>query len=364
MKITLFALLGLALISGYIAAVTYTGVGTLTITNQTRICVADSDGILLDPGLQIGFDSNATVSYVRSWDNLSNRNLWRGGNIYVTMDAVPNGNTFDTLTCIPSGLITTSYDATKRTLTLAAGAFNTTTVTYDDIQATLRTLKLQIKGQCVVTRNIRIFVETPGFRFVNSRGGRIYAVAATRIDGDEDATWYEALADTALNPARYGLKQYFASMTSAAENVYLLGLFPTELGGQNWIGARAVNPTANATALANRSPLDATVTGVTTQHWMWADGPDYGTVFWYGGPNTSTGHAVNGAYNYWNTGEPNGDIAGETNNNGASWNDQQIGNAAIQDGGWLVEYGGLPNDANVIRVQVIGSNSLLMANPF
>lgn len=51
------------------------GVGVLTITNPLtpRVCVVDSDGVILDPGLQISYDVTVPSSYVRSWTNLSTK---------------------------------------------------------------------------------------------------------------------------------------------------------------------------------------------------------------------------------------------------------------------------------------------------
>ena len=122
----------------------------------------------------------------------------------------------------------------------------------------------------------------------------------------------------------YGLRGYLATITSSEE----AKLSGEQATGTGWIGAS-----------------DAEVEGT----WKWVTGPEAGTnieIFWIGNAN---GYAPNGAYENWNSGEPN-DLNNEdyghviTNTSigpRGSWNDLPItgggGDFAAQ--GFMVEYG-------------------------
>ena len=83
-------------------------------------------------------------------------------------------------------------------------------------------------------------------------------------------TWTDARAD-ALSRTHLGLSGYLATVTSAAENIFLDGLegpFQTRGG---WLGGS-----------------DAAVEG----EWRWVDGPEAGNLFWLGdATGTATGYA-------------------------------------------------------------------------
>ncbi|MCX6221573.1 MAG: PKD domain-containing protein [Bacteroidia bacterium] len=161
-------------------------------------------------------------------------------------------------------------------------------------------------------------------------------------------TWTSAKAEAESAAMKYhGLQGYLATITSAAENAFI----QLKTKGVGWIGAS-----------------DAAVEG----DWKWVTGPEAGTLFWRG---LSTGSAVNGMYNNWNTGEPNDccdaniphqeDYAHITffPNNPAQnlrWNDLPNGGTSgnYYPAGYLVEYGGMPGDPPVnliasVALQVI-----------
>jgi hypothetical protein len=133
-------------------------------------------------------------------------------------------------------------------------------------------------------------------------------------------TWEQAFA--AASAATFSspggvLAGYLATITSAEENQFLIGLAPN-----GWFGG---------------SDRDSEGT------WIWMDGPEAGQVFWNGGPG---GSAPAGAFASWNGGEPNnlgGENYGHTNN--GAWNDYPNGVSL----GYYVEYsplaGGVPEPA-------------------
>ncbi|NVK03174.1 MAG: cadherin-like domain-containing protein [Flavobacteriia bacterium] len=137
-------------------------------------------------------------------------------------------------------------------------------------------------------------------------------------------TWSDAKA-AAEGRTYNGMQGYLATITSASEDAFVA----LKLQGEGWLGAS-----------------DAEV----ERTWKWVTGPENGTVFW--DQNTQT--AVNGQYANWSTGEPNdfkygipghpGEDWAHYYSNGV-WND--FPNSAGSIAGYIVEYGGMPNDCNV-----------------
>ena len=140
-------------------------------------------------------------------------------------------------------------------------------------------------------------------------------------------TWTQA-RDQAEERNYYGLPGYLATITSR-EEAQLSG---EQAGGAGWIGGS-----------------DAEIEGT----WKWVTGPEMGDVFWIGLAN---GSAPNGAFEFWNTNEPN-NLGGEDYAHVTapgvgilgSWNDlSNTGGASgdYQPKGYIVEYGyGGPEDA-------------------
>ncbi len=125
----------------------------------------------------------------------------------------------------------------------------------------------------------------------------------------------------------YGLQGYLATITTAEENAFLA----QKISGVGWIGAS-----------------DEAQEG----EWLWVTGPEADQKFWTGGKN---GSKVGGMYSNWNRGEPNNYGSGEPYGHmiydtsiGArgSWNDlpDAGGGGAYRSHGYLVEYGGMPEE--------------------
>jgi len=127
------------------------------------------------------------------------------------------------------------------------------------------------------------------------------------------ADWAQART-AALGMSFMGQQGYLVTLTSAAENGFVAGL----TNSLAWTGGNDLG---------------------TEGTWMWADGPEAGSIYWVGGPGgTAFG------YTNWEGGEPNDFAPGEDamhlnfSVNGG-WNDY----FATSTHGYIVEYGGLRN---------------------
>lgn len=152
------------------------------------------------------------------------------------------------------------------------------------------------------------------------------------------ATW-TAAKDAAAAATFNGMTGYLATSTSSGENAFITSRVGS---GQSWLGGQ--------------HPLG--VSGV--NQWAWQTGPEAGTRFWdqTGG---GTGSVYGGAFNNWQSGEPNGPtgslgenslqiVAGGT----GTWNDL-IDSTSI---GYVIEFGGRgetvtkPSTSRTISVEV------------
>ncbi len=345
------------------------GTGVLSITNQTvpRECSLGSNGIVLDPTLTVRYDYTNTGLYIGV--TLPDRSTWQGGAVYVTLDPVQNGNVTDRLSCqLANPAMTSSYNMLTRVLTITAN----NTITYADIQTTLRTVALRVTGQCVATRTVRIWFETTGFKFCNSRNGRVYSfVEVLRNGGSGAFTWVDAHNDFSYSggmPRNFGMVPYYASVGSALEEARIKSMGYSD----GWIGARSVpaSVVASNQVAANFDYSSSAVAAPYTGPWAWVAGPDKGLVFWTG--SFGSGSSVAGRFHSWQTAsEPNGNSGGNTpaaaglwsgGNDGFDWGDWVYNAGPLQR--YFIEYGGMPDDQNVITVRVSGGNAFLWGSPY
>ncbi len=229
----------------------------------------------------------------------------------LTMASVSIGANFtpseDRLLFTPQAGITGTYDA-------ATGILNFTgSAPAADYQAVLRSVQYQDTNADPVTAN-RL---TRGIAFsigpipYDAADGHFYEVvtgpAVTR-----DAA--KAAADAM---SLYGIKGYLATLTSAAENAFVVAVGG---GFTGWIGGS-----------------DAAVQG----QWQWDDGPDTGLRFWNG---IVGGTPVAGVFNNWESAQPD-DLGGAQYYTrifaDGKWDDLEGSVAQVS---YLVEFGGTAGD--------------------
>ncbi|EDP97565.1 T9SS type B sorting domain-containing protein [Kordia algicida OT-1] len=143
-------------------------------------------------------------------------------------------------------------------------------------------------------------------------------------------TWTQA-RDAAAAQTYFGLEGYLATLTTEEE----ADLAGSQSQGTGWIGA-----------------TDVAQEGT----WEWVTGPEAGTVFWIGEVN---GTPQNGAYTFWNSGEPNNfgeehyaHITDPSIGLLGSWNDlpnegSTDPNNPYHPQGYIVEFGGMPGEPTI-----------------
>lgn len=173
-----------------------------------------------------------------------------------------------------------------------------------DLNAALATLRYRTTR--AETVQLTATLTSPGVVFFPGNG-HMYEV----INHGSSISWDDAKV-AAEGLTKNGATGYLATITSQAENDYLLG----KLIGDGWFGA-----------------TDA----ATEDDWQWATGPEAGTSFWQG---LGDGSPVGGLFSNWSSGEPNN--AGDEDcaqfySSGSGWNDLPCSQAILDY--YVVEYG-------------------------
>ncbi|KYC44540.1 MAG: Lectin C-type domain protein [Candidatus Methanofastidiosum methylothiophilum] len=138
-------------------------------------------------------------------------------------------------------------------------------------------------------------------------------------------SWSEANTSASAKTF-YGFKGYLVTITSERENAFVTSILPE--GNSSWMGA---SDDYNG-----------------SDRWYWTTGPEAGTEFFYGlyyNDDWAVGPEYYG-YSNWNENEPN-------NSDGIEYYGQFLSSGKWNDlpdikgpNGYIVEYGGMPNDVS------------------
>ncbi len=231
---------------------------------------------------------NLTITDVENNNTLSQAKIQV--NNFVSGDTLSFTNNSSTM-----GSISGSYNSSTGVLTLSG------TGTLDQYEAALRAVKYSKTNSDTTDRS---FSFTVGSAIPYSGNGHYYE--AVYVSGG--ITWTDAKA-AAEAKILYGMKGYLATITSAAENAFILSKLPAD----GWIGGS-----------------DAAVEGT----WRWVSGPESGTLM---------------SYTNWASGEPNNSGGNEdaaefyASNGTGKWNDLHDTGTKLTY--YIVEYGGTTGDA-------------------
>ncbi|HII95315.1 MAG TPA: hypothetical protein HA367_06245 [Candidatus Methanofastidiosum sp.] len=148
-------------------------------------------------------------------------------------------------------------------------------------------------------------------------------------------TWGDANVNASAL-SLYGLKGYLVTITSQEENEFIVENELVSEEDSAWMGATD----------------DPLVTDDTDDNWYWVTGPEAGTKFFYGRyPNIGPECYI---YCNWATGEPNGSGGEESYGEfyfSGFWNDAVEDHEATD--GYIVEYGGMPNDVSTLPTATV-----------
>ena len=231
--------------------------------------------------------------------------------------------------------------------------------TQDNINISLATVSYKGDGT-TGSPTLTVSITPAGTNYLSDTGHYYELVSC----GGSCGGW-EAARDLAAAKTYKGLTGYLATITSAAENSFLLSKISTN----TWIGG-----SDDATYTSNNHPAIGTgddegqanggIAGEGT--WEWVTGPDNGKTFFCqvailkageeeGGINRADpAHedcTVASGYSYenWDGGEPNdhnNQVDGQENcahlKSGGKWNDLPCDNGVTH---YLVEYGGMPGES-------------------
>ena len=290
---------GTSVNSNIITVTTSANIPSLTnSTGAETFAVGSPNGVVIDPNIIVtASDTSITI------DNAM---------VYISSGFVTSNDQL----IYPATMfgVTGSYDATKGLLTL------TGTASVGEYQQILRTIQYKNTNSSA-SAGSRTYTFSLGnavpFTPCGSAVSHYY-----KFHSSVGITWTSA--QTAAAASNYfGLQGYLVTISCAEENAFAFNA----IHQSGWIGAS-----------------DAASEG----DWRWVTGPETGTAFFSG--NGTTGGAVGGKYNNWNSGEPNNSGGGENyaqflpGTTNGFWND--LANTTTVNG-YYVEYGGMTGDPTI-----------------
>jgi hypothetical protein len=219
---------------------------------------------------------------------------------------------------LPSG-INQSWSATTGVLSFSG------TGTAQQWQDILRAVKFKSTSS-VCYPTARSITFTAGTVYYNPLTGHFYEYVV--LSPAQSWAYSKTNSETRSYFGRIG---YLATFSSAAENNFVWKI----MANDGWFGASDdfsyINSALGTNTYANQ--------GAAENKWSWVSGPEAGTQF----SNGST--SFNGRYANWNGGEPNnsgGEHYGQFySGSQGRWNDLRSTHTL---GGYLCEFGGMPND--------------------
>lgn len=232
---------------------------------------------------------------------------------------------------LPSGVTAAAFNTATKSLVFSG------TTTAANWQTLLRTVTIQTTSATCNPESRKVTFSASN-KYYNPVNGHYYEYYSTT------GSWTAAIA-AASSKSYFGRQCYMATLTSAAENSFVVNL----IGMNTWIGCSdnyaQINAALGYTAFANQNASDG--------NYYWVTGPEKGTKISSKNAWASGGIApVSGVYNNWTSGEPN-DWPGTTNStpgeedyghmytSSGQWNDF----ANTQTIGTIFEYGGMSSDS-------------------
>ncbi|WP_339268972.1 S-layer homology domain-containing protein [Paenibacillus sp. FSL K6-1330] len=229
----------------------------------------------------------------------------------------------DKLEVSPSSGITGNYNSTNGILTLKGAA------SVEDYKKVLSSVTFSTTSSVTTARTIQF---TLGDALPYEANGHFYKY----VDKKASITWDVAKAD-AESSEYFGREGYLVTITNDQENTFV----KEKTLGIGWLGAKDIERDAS--------------TPKKNGDWRWVTGPEglenggQGTKFYQG----YTGSGKDLLYTNWDAGEPNDHSGTEfvahifgPGNKAGKWNDYSPTNPSVT--GYIVEYGGMPDDNNVV----------------
>ena len=239
-----------------------------------------------------------------------------GAKVSITSN-LNSGDILATTGTLPTG-VTASYVSSTGILTI------TGTMTPSQLQTVLQGVKFSTTSTVSGNRTVTFTLGTA----TPSTNGHYYEYVAY------SGNWTSAKANAASR-SYLGLQGYLATVTTAAENAFIV----SKISGDAWFGASddylQINAATGTTTYANQAAAEG--------KWYWVTGPEAGQMFSSGNMSPVT---QPGMYANWGGVEPNNSGNSEHygqyySSGGGAWND--LPNSSILNG-YVCEYGGLGND--------------------